>query len=246
MLEQRLGETEAALFDAVEQLQTSRAKLGISATASNTIISGINVSRAGKATKTTKMAEWKKFPLETALDVETWWHGINSDWGLGSGKSAIIWKASQLIDSESSQRALLENTSSGGTEMQSTQDHYNNLLQTHHNELENFDGILEPAYDNSHLLLQGRPTAFPEDDHAFSLAVEGGMQKEYSQLEAEEDANQRHGNNQGLNEYGSHGQTSPMSMASPFNQGSDAPRLQENTTRAKAYSLSKKLDHIYY
>lgn len=60
LLEQRLTDTEAALFDVMEQLQTTRAKMGMTETAHNTRISQIDIFRSSKSTKTTRMAEWEK------------------------------------------------------------------------------------------------------------------------------------------------------------------------------------------
>jgi hypothetical protein len=98
MLEQRLTETEVALFDIMEQLQTSRLTLGIPVTASNSRVPGIDISRSSIATKTMRMAEWKRLPLETAQNIETWWQCMNSDWGLGPSKLNSTCMTSLLSD----------------------------------------------------------------------------------------------------------------------------------------------------
>lgn len=256
MLEQRLTDTEAALFDVMEQLQTIRAKMGMTETAHNTRISQIDIFRSSKSTKTTRMAEWEKLSLETAQDIEMWWHYISRDLGVGSSKLTAMCVASLLNGSGSSQRLPLENIPNGG-EMQSSPDQYDQTLQNHPNELQSFGEILDPAYINAHLLQGGR-AVLPEDGHPFSQGVEGSIRKEYPPLDAVEETNDGHGDHQRLKEYNSmsdttsgafgvHEHASPMSMASSLGQRADATKLHEtSTTRTKAHSLSKELDHIYY
>jgi hypothetical protein len=129
------------------------------------------------------------------------------------------------------------------------------MLEDHPDGLENFDRIQEPAY--SAQLLQGGHSEFSEDDHSFSLEIGGSMHKKHPRLDAEEDANQRQANHERLNEYDSlsgitseapsiHEQITPMSLASSFHHEADATKLQETITGAKAHSLSKKMNHIYY
>lgn len=248
-----MTETEVALFDAMQQLQGTKDKFSILATPSN--VSGIIVSRATKATKTSKMAEWKRFPLQTHQDVEMWWHGVNSNWEVESGRSPILCHNPLLKISDSNQRLFYENASNG-FEMHLAEDHHHEMTQDHSNRLGSYGGVQELGYASAQVL-HGGNTIFSEYGHAFSLGLESRVPKEYPGLDPEKATDHSHGEQQKVNEYSSmsgtpsgapstHEKTSPMSMASPSGQGSETIRLQEKAMGSKAHSLSKKLDHIYY
>lgn len=242
MLEQRLIETEAALFDVTEQLRTTRAQWGISAPASRSRLAAIDIFRSNKASKTMKMAEWKRFPLETAQDIDKWCHGISNDRGLSSIKSGGAWATPSLNDPNST-RTLSPETVSNTSAMEESEGSYDQLMQSNPHGLEIFDGMLEHAFGSSHA--QGGQTVFQDDGHNFSLGTERSMHREYSQLDAEEDAAYSMPGT-ASSAPSTHEQRSPMSTTSPLHHGADPPDIHDGDANLRAHSLSKKMAHIYY
>jgi hypothetical protein len=69
-LEQRLSDTETVLFDAITELQ--RVKENMSPHLSFRAVH-LNSARPSKITRTSRPAEWSKYPLKCPEDVEHRW-----------------------------------------------------------------------------------------------------------------------------------------------------------------------------
>ena len=75
-LEQRLCDTEAALHDAITDLH--RLKEDSSPYLSSHPLR-LNLARSSKTAKTSMLAEWGKYPLQSPEDVERWWVGLGEE-----------------------------------------------------------------------------------------------------------------------------------------------------------------------
>lgn len=76
-MEQRLSDTESALYDVVAKLQRINAGLNPSSTSSRQ--ARLNSTRPSKRTKTSRLAEWTMYPLKSSEDIERWWVGLRED-----------------------------------------------------------------------------------------------------------------------------------------------------------------------
>jgi hypothetical protein len=76
-LEQRLDETENALYNALAELKALKMGNYSENLPSINCISG----RRANATKSTRMAEWKTFPLKSSQDIQRWWEGVDNSNG---------------------------------------------------------------------------------------------------------------------------------------------------------------------
>lgn len=67
-MEQRLVETETALYDAISELRRISGNETQSAHSAR-----LNTSRTTTVTKSAKLREWATYPLKSSEDVERWW-----------------------------------------------------------------------------------------------------------------------------------------------------------------------------
>lgn len=73
-LEQRLAETETALFNTLNALGAVRNQEGnISQDVMISREPGTMVARDTNVNKTGRMAEWKRYPLQSSTDLEEWY-----------------------------------------------------------------------------------------------------------------------------------------------------------------------------
>lgn len=74
-LEQRLDDTEKALYDALAILRSSQSNDHTDTQQGSASISG----RPANTTKSSRMEEWKSIPLKDANDIQRWWVVVGGD-----------------------------------------------------------------------------------------------------------------------------------------------------------------------
>lgn len=94
-LEQRLCATETALYDAITELYMIKDS---SRHASFGPVR-LNSARSSNVTKTGRLAEWAKYPLESPEEIERWWMdvGEKDEGSVTLGKFVILIKAQGIV-----------------------------------------------------------------------------------------------------------------------------------------------------
>ena len=80
-LEQRLTDTETALYDAISEIHRRNGdSQGLSQ------IVPLSSVRSSKASKTSRLAEWTMYPLKSLEDVDHWWMGLREQEHVDQGE----------------------------------------------------------------------------------------------------------------------------------------------------------------
>lgn len=83
-LEARLIETEIALYKTICSLRSSSANpaLDLSRSSSETLPEALLQHEQGNESKVLKMATWKRLPLSTVEEVQSWWDSLRAESGM--------------------------------------------------------------------------------------------------------------------------------------------------------------------
>ncbi|PVH87195.1 hypothetical protein DL98DRAFT_649478 [Cadophora sp. DSE1049] len=83
-LEARLIETEIALYNAICELRRNNQVRGFSRPQSYSVPDALlrRQHRQGNESKVSKMGEWKRLPLSTPEDVQSWWASLRAENGI--------------------------------------------------------------------------------------------------------------------------------------------------------------------
>ncbi|KAH6712530.1 hypothetical protein BKA61DRAFT_736913 [Leptodontidium sp. MPI-SDFR-AT-0119] len=83
-LEARLIETEVALYKTICSLRSSSANpaLDLSRSSSETLPEALLQHEQGNESKVLKMATWKRLPLSTVEEVQSWWDTLRAESGM--------------------------------------------------------------------------------------------------------------------------------------------------------------------